>query len=447
MNITVIGTGYVGLIAACCLARSGHRVIAVEKDETKLGKLNQGIVPIYEVGLNEIFDDVIKSGRLEFTRDLKHALAGSNVAIIAVGTPSEPDGRVDLSQVEEVVRDIARLAQEPLTVIMKSTVPPGIGRSLYEKYLSEALVPIRYISNPEFLREGRAVSDWYNPDRIVIGGDDPDAIEMVAGLYSDIDAPKVKMDITSAEMAKYASNAFLATKISFINEIANLCEQVGADIDSVAGVVGMDRRIGSHFLHAGLGYGGSCFPKDTKGLNYISTFSGYDFRLLKAVIEVNAKQRSLVVDRLIKEFGSLEGKKVAVLGLAFKPGTDDIREAPALDIIKRLVEEGVLVSASDPMAIDNARKALSENKVELLANPYVACEECNVVILATEWEEFLGLDWARIVDSMNPPYAIFDGRNVLDKEKMIEHGFHYLGIGRKTQAQELQKEFHSDTVV
>lgn len=430
VNVAVVGTGYVGLVAACCLAHSGHRVIAVEKEKKKLAKLEKGIIPIFEAGLDDILSDVTKSGRIKFTGDLEEALAGSVVVVVAVGTPSELDGRTDLSQVEEIARAIAQFAKRPLTVVMKSTVPPGIGKALCEKYFSKARVPIRYVSNPEFLREGRAVSDWYNPDRIVIGSDDTEAVELVLDLYSDIDAPKIKMGITSAEMAKYASNAFLATKISFINEIANLCEKVGADIDSVAEVVGMDKRIGSHFLHAGLGYGGSCFPKDTKGLNYVSTFSGYDFKLLRAVIEVNAKQRSLVVNKLLKELGSLKGRRVAVLGIAFKPGTDDIREAPAIDIIKQLISEGAIVSASDPMAVDNARRVFSEREVRFFDDPYAACKSCAAIILATEWGEFLALDWSRIKDEMESPYAVFDGRNALDKEQMLRYGFSYLAIGR-----------------
>lgn len=430
MNIAVVGTGYVGLIAACCLARSGHQVIAVEKDTDKLGQLKKGVVPIFEVGLDEIFKEAVARDRLNFTGDLKEALGESAAVIVAVGTPSEADGRVDLSQVEKVALATAQHVGQPLTVIMKSTVPPGIGLMLCERYFKKSKAPIRYVSNPEFLREGRAVSDWYNPDRIVIGGDDPEAIAFTAQLYSDIDAPIVTMDVTSAEMAKYASNAFLATKISFINEIANLCEQVGADIDAVANVVGMDKRIGSHFLHAGLGYGGSCFPKDTRGLNYISTFNNYDFKLLKAVIEVNTIQRSLVVGKLLQELGSLDGKKVAVLGLSFKPGTDDIREAPSLDIIARLIDQGAKVSASDPMAIDNARHNFLGADVEFYSDPYTACDGCVAVVLATEWETFLSLDWARIKSIMKPPYIVFDGRNALDKEAMLGYGFNYTGIGR-----------------
>jgi len=430
VNIAVVGTGYVGLIAACCLARSGHQVIAVEKDADKLGQLKKGIVPIFEVGLDEIFTEVTTKDKLSFTGDLKEALGESAAVIIAVGTPSETDGRVDLSQVEEVALTTAQHAKQPLTVIMKSTVPPGIGLMLCEKYFKKAKAPIRYVSNPEFLREGRAVSDWYNPDRIVIGSDDPEATAFTAQLYSDINAPIATMDVTSAEMAKYASNAFLATKISFINEIANLCEQVGADIDAVANVVGMDKRIGSHFLHAGLGYGGSCFPKDTRGLNYISTFNNYDFKLLKAVIEVNTMQRSLAVGKLLQELGSLAGKKVAVLGLSFKPGTDDIREAPALDIIAQLIGEGAKVSASDPMAIDNARHKFSEADVEFCSDPYAACDGCVAAVLATEWEAFLSLDWARIKSIMKSPYIVFDGRNALEKEVMLGYGFSYTGIGR-----------------
>ena len=430
MNIAVIGTGYVGLVAACCLSNSGYKVVAVEKDLDKLGRLQQGIIPIYEEGLKDLFIEVVKCERLIFTHDLEEALAHTSVVFIAVGTPSMADGRVDLSQVNYASQTIMSLADRPVTVIMKSTVPPGTGKSICERFFCKARAPIRYVSNPEFLREGKAVWDWYHPDRIVIGSDDPEAIEQVIELYSDIDAPKVPMDVTSAEMVKYASNAFLATKISFINEVANLCERVGADIDSVASTVGMDKRIGSHFLQAGLGYGGSCFPKDTKGLDYISAFNGYNFSLLKSVIEVNAGQRVLAVRKLIQKLGGLADKRIAVLGLAFKPGTDDIREAPALDIIEQLISEGAQVTACDPMAVDNARQRLPHGAVEFCLDPYQACAGCAAVILATEWEEFLLLDWERIKEGMSNPYLLLDGRNALDKTVMKKYGFLYAGFGR-----------------
>lgn len=431
MDILVIGTGYVGLVAACCLAYSGHKVIAVEKNQDKLSQLKSGIMPIYEGNLDKIFNRVISDGSLTFKSRLEDALSSVSIIMVAVGTPSLSDGRVDLSQVHDVCENICRLANRPLTVIMKSTVPPGVGNSINRRFFKKAKVSISYVSNPEFLREGRAVEDWYNPDRIVIGSDDRNALNLVIELYSDLNTSKVCMDITSAEMVKYASNAFLATKISFINEIANLCERVGANIDLVSNAVGMDKRIGTHFFKAGLGYGGSCFPKDVKGLNYVSVFNGYTFSLLKAVIEVNNRQRILVIRKLRKTLGELVDKKIAVLGLAFKPGTNDIREAPSLDIIEQLLSEGAKVSASDPVALDNARLKLNTSMVDYYINPYQACKNCNAVILATEWQEFLTLDWFKIKRTMMTPYVVLDGRNALNKDVMLEYGFQYIGIGRQ----------------
>ena len=434
MRIAVIGTGYVGLVAACCLAKSGHEVIAVEKDKSKLNMLQNGMLPIYEEGLSDIFEHITKDKRIVFSHDLKGALRHVDIAMVTVGTPATSDGRVDLSQVNEVAASIAEFSQKPMTVVMKSTVPPGTGEMLLRRYFSKANADIEYISNPEFLREGKAVWDWYNPDRIVIGSSSRDSANLLAEVYDDIKAPKIIMDITSAEMVKYASNAFLATKISFINEIANLCERVGADIDDVAPAVGMDKRIGKHFLQAGLGYGGSCFPKDTKGLEYISLFNDYDFNLLKAVIEVNAKQRVIAVRKVVQALGGdVMGKDIAVLGLAFKPGTDDVREAPALDIIDHLCSDGAKVNACDPMAIENAKKILKNNGVKFYSNPYEACAGCEAVILATEWPEFLKLNWKAIKESMKPPFVLLDGRNALDRDVIVSYGYKYYSFGRRTK--------------
>lgn len=428
MNITVIGTGYVGLVAACCLANSGHHVVAVEKNLDKLGQLVEGVLPIYEEGLEAMFKNSIAAGRLRFSAKMN--LDYTTVVIIAVGTPSLPDGRIDLSQVFAVAESIAKEATKPLTLVMKSTVPPGTGLSLNNRFFSLAKTQINYASNPEFLREGKAIQDWYYPDRIVIGAEQSDTAKLVGDLYSDIDSPRIITDTTSAEMIKYASNAFLATKISFINEIANLCEKVGANIDSVATAVGMDKRIGPHFLHAGLGYGGSCFPKDTRGLDFVSSFNGYNFSLLKAVIEVNARQRVSAVSRILRALKGATGKRIAVLGVAFKPGTDDIREAPALDIVEQLIGEGAVVTVSDPMALDKAKQYFVRDSIELVPDPYQACDGCEAIILATEWREFVDLDWGRIKKSMKAPYLIFDGRNALHQSQMTAMGFYYIGVGR-----------------
>ena len=429
MRIGVVGTGYVGLVAACCLAKSGHSVIAVEKDINKLELLKKGKVPFFEEGLEEILQNNLTNDRISFTSDLTSALEDISTVIIAVGTPSLPDGRVDLSQVNDVAQEIARNAKNELIVVMKSTVPPGTGNSLCKRFFDKSGVKIHYISNPEFLREGTSVWDWYNADRIIIGCDDEEVGRKFAEIYSDIRSPIVFMDVVSAEMVKYASNAFLATKISFINEIANLCELVGANIDKVAPAIGMDSRIGPHFLKSGLGYGGSCFPKDTKGLDYISSFNGYRVGVLKAVIEVNARQKMIAIRKIQKVLGDLNRKHIAVLGLAFKPGTDDVREAPAIDIINYLVAEGAFVSASDPLAIGNARHKLP-SCVKLYFNPYEALKGAQAVLLATEWPGFINLDWSKVKSLMQDPYLVVDGRNALDIEELVSLGYTYSGIGR-----------------
>lgn len=428
MNVVVIGTGYVGLVAACCLANSGHNVFAIDKDKMKLKALENMKAPFYEEGLDDLLKKAIAANKISFSDNLANALRLAQVVIVAVGTPSLASGRVDLSQVHAVMHDVIEHTTSELTVVMKSTVPPGTGRVIARRYLANSHAPIHYVSNPEFLREGRAVWDWYHPDRIVIGCDEERVAAQVLQLYADIDAPKVVMDVTSAEMVKYTSNAFLATKISFINEIANLCEVVGADIKKVAEATGMDRRIGPHFLQAGLGYGGSCFPKDTKGLDFVSTFNGYSFNLLKAVIEVNAKQRVLAVRKLHRLLGEVAGRKIAVLGLAFKPGTDDIREAPAIDIIKYLVDEGADVAATDPLALQNAASQLPSS-VKLSPDPYEVLHGAQAVLLATEWPELIGLDWHKVKRLMRDPFVVVDGRNALDSRKLIELGYTYCGFG------------------
>jgi UDPglucose 6-dehydrogenase len=427
MVISVIGIGYVGLVTVCAFAHAGYKVIGIEKDIKKLEILKQGICPVYEDGLNELLKSCISKNQVTFTPDYKK-INNSDVIFITVGTPSLPNGQVDLSQIHNVMNDIVSVLNKPAIIVMKSTVPPGTGENFKKKYLNKIRVPVSYVSNPEFLREGNALRDWYYPDRIVIGGDDKTAIRHVEELYQDIDAPKIIMDITSAEMVKYASNAFLATKISFINEIANLCELVGADIKHVSAAVGLDNRIGQDYLNAGLGYGGSCFPKDTKCLNHVSTFKGYSFNLLKAVIEVNFFQRVAAVRKLSEGFESLDGKKIAILGLAFKPHTDDLREAPVLDIIPQLLSEGASVVAYDPLAMEKARKLLPP-AVQLAPTLYECTENANAVLLSTEWPEFLSIDWNEIKNIMKPPYVVVDGRNALNKVEMQALGFSYRGFG------------------
>ena len=427
MNITVIGAGYVGLVAACCLAGSGHRVICVEKDRSKLKLLNQGKSTIQEKGIDLLLEQGLSAGKLVFSSSLPHPL-GDDIAMIAVGTPSLATGAADLSFIYHVVAGVKAAAQGPLVLVMKSSVPPGTGARLIQRYLENT--SITYVSNPEFLREGQAVEDWHHPSRIVIGTEAKRVADIVCQLYSDIAAPVVVTDVTSAETIKYAANAFLATKISFINEIANLCDTVGATVDDVAAGIGLDPRIGPDFLRAGLGYGGSCFPKDTRALDFAALNHGYDFRLLKSTIEVNTRQRVLAVHKLKQLMGNLDGKEIAVLGLAFKPGTDDMREAPSVDIAYLLYEAGARLRVYDPVAMENARPLLPAD-VTFAADVYSATAGASAIIVATEWQQFVDADWATIKKKMKEPYVVLDGRNALSQESLTALGFRYIGIGRR----------------
>jgi len=426
MDITVVGAGYVGLVAACCLADSGHRVKCVERDEAKLDLLNDGTSPILEKDIEALLQRGLSAGSLGFSSSLPSPLC-TDVAMIAVGTPCLLTGSADLSFIYGVIEEVRQAARGPLVLVMKSTVPPGTGARLVQRYLDGT--PITYASNPEFLREGLAVEDWNHPSRIVIGTEDSATADIVAELYSCIDAPVLVTDITSAETIKYAANAFLATKISFINEIANLCEAVGATVDDVARGMGLDPRIGPEFLRAGLGYGGSCFPKDTRALDFAALNHGYDFRLLKSTIEVNTRQRVLAVHKLKQLFGSLEGKEIALLGLAFKPDTDDIREAPALDIAQLLHEAGARLRVYDPAAMDNARPHLPGDTV-FARDVFEAVAGASGLVLVTEWPEFVEADWTAIKKQMTEPWVVLDGRNALPAETLRALGFAYRGIGR-----------------
>ncbi len=427
MNVTVIGTGYVGLIQGACLADVGHTVTCVDVDETKLALLRGGVSPIYEPGIDELLARTIGSGRLRFAtpEETLGSLLG-DVVFVAVGTPSAANGAADLNAVRIVVGQIADSADHDLVVVMKSTVPPGTGRALARRFLDGAGPKLSYVSNPEFLREGRAIEDWYHTDRIVLGGDDPAALETVASLYGTLDAPVIATDVASAETIKYASNAFLSTKISFINEMANLCDCVGADIDAVSRGVGLDPRIGPQFLHAGIGYGGSCFPKDVRALDFISAMNGYSFELMKAVIEVNGRQRLLPVISLSRAIGSLADRRIAVLGLTFKPDTDDVRESPALDIVPLLIEEGAEVRAYDPLAAP-----VSLGRGVRVDDVWSALEGASAAVLVTEWPELVGLDWARVASAMVEPKIVFDGRNALDADAVRAAGLVYMAVGRE----------------
>ncbi len=426
-RVTVIGAGYVGLVTAACLSASGHETLCADIDAAKIAALDQGHSPIYEPGIDALLTTGLASRRLRFACPTHGwgPLLGE-VVFIAVGTPATSDGSADLTAVRSVADAIASAADHPLVVVMKSTVPPGTGASLIDEHLSRSAHDIAYVSNPEFLREGRALEDWYRTDRIVLGGSDPAAVETVAALYAGIDSPIMRTDVASAETIKYASNAFLATKISFINEMANVCDAVGADIDAVASGLGLDARIGPAFLHAGIGYGGSCFPKDVRALSAVAASSGYSFELLKAVITVNARQRLLPVRSLEKALGGLSGRTIAVLGLTFKPDTDDTREAPAIDIIAELLARGASVLACDPVAGDISLPEGARRVPDAVA----ALTGSEGAILVTEWPEYVALDWEAACRLMAPPRAVFDGRNALSPERIRAGDGTYMAVGR-----------------
>jgi UDPglucose 6-dehydrogenase len=426
-RLAVVGAGYVGLVTAACMARLGHQVTAFDVDEEKIQTLQRGGVPIYEPGLGELI--AAQRRRLEFTVDVAAAYHGAEFIFLCVDTPSTYSGDADLSRVWQAVDSLPGAGRE-LVLVMKSTVPVGTGALVRAELAQRHCHRVRYASNPEFLREGTAIQDFMKPDRIVVGADEPGVAERVARLYADIDSPVLITDIASAEMIKYASNAFLATKISFINEIANVCEATGADVTVVARGMGLDHRIGPHFLQAGIGYGGSCFPKDVSALKQIAGNSGYHFQLLNAVIEVNELQKRKVIGKLKHHLGDeLRGRRVALLGLAFKPNTDDIRQASSIVLAGRLMAEGAQVIGYDPVAMDNMRKLLPA----LLCAPSAlsALEGADACVLVTEWDEFVRLDWAAAREVMARP-IIIDGRNALDGASLVRLGFTYEGVGKKT---------------
>jgi UDPglucose 6-dehydrogenase len=417
--IGVVGLGWVGLVTAACFAELGHRVVGREIDEGKLDALRSGGLPFHEPGLPEMVER--NAERLEFTADLE-PMRSVSVAFICVGTPPTHSGDADLSAVHDAVEELS--AKGGPALVMKSTVPVGTGRRVRSSAPGMA-----YVACPEFLREGTAVKDFLEPDRVVIGADPGDeaAADLVAALYEPLEAPIVRTDVSSAEMIKLASNAFLATKISFINEIANVCDEVGADVTEVAKGMGMDARIGPRFLDAGLGFGGSCFPKDTQALKILAGNSGYHFQLLSSVIEVNDLQKRRVLGKLTRHLGSLSGKRVALLGLAFKPDTDDMREASSLVLASRLRGEGAEVSAYDPVAVKAAREQLPG--VEMSASAIEALDGADAAVLVTEWPEFAEIDWADAAKRMKTPLMV-DGRNFLDPAALRAAGFVFEGIGR-----------------
>jgi UDPglucose 6-dehydrogenase len=429
MNVMVVGLGYVGSVVAAGLAGAGHQVIGVDINQTKINEYRNNGAGISEPELTTIITTSLQKKTLRFFHTSEIDVITESIIFVCVGTPTKADNSVDLSQVFSTIEWIKQKASHPTTIVMKSTVPPGTGESIVKNKLSGCSNQLSYVMNPEFLSEGQALKDWLFPDRTVVGSNSKAALEQMHELYRDIPAPFIDTDITTAEMIKYSANAFLATKISFINKIAKLCEGVGANVDTVALGIGLDKRIGVSFLHAGLGYGGSCFPKDVKALENIFDKKEIHYGLLHAVIDINNKQRVQAVNKLRSVLGDLKGQRVAVLGLAFKPGTDDIRDAPSLDIIKMLSSEGAIITAYDPVANHNAASLLSRH-VQICHNALEALNSARGVIIATEWSEFLTLDWSHVKTIMQAPYAVIDGRNCLSPSLLIGFGFRYIGFGR-----------------
>jgi UDPglucose 6-dehydrogenase len=431
VNICVVGTGYVGLVTGAVFADLGNDVICVDNDPGKIADLTAGRMPIYEPGLEEMVARNTADGRLAFSTDLTAAVRRSVIVFITVGTPPKADGQTDLSQVEDVARGIARAMERYTVVVNKSTVPVGTGelvREVIERHQTHA-IPFDVVSNPEFLREGSAIEDTLRPDRIVIGAPTQQVAMTLLELYAPLERPMIITDVPSAEMIKYASNSFLSTKISFINAIANVCELAGADVSQVMKGMGLDARIGQAFLSAGLGYGGSCFPKDTDSLVHTAATLGYDFALLRAVVDINRDRAPHFLTLMTKALGPLDGRLVAVLGLAFKPNTDDMREAKSIEVIEQLVKQGAAVRAYDPVAMDAARRVLPVS-VTYCESPYEAATGADAVVLITEWNEFKFLNLERLRGVMRKP-VIFDGRNIWEPERMRRLGFEYHSIGRK----------------
>lgn len=435
MNICVVGTGYVGLVAGTCLSDFGMHVICVDKDKSKIDMLNNGDVPIYEIGLKELIARNVKLERLSFTTDLKNTINRSLCIFLGVGTPENKDGTANLQYIFDVCDEIADTMNDYKVIVIKSTVPVGTAQTL-RKRIKERLkkdIDFDIVSNPEFLREGSAVNDFLRPDRVVIGSKSEKALAIVRDIYRPLyllETPIVSTSNETAELIKYASNTMLALKISFINEMANLCDKVGGDVYQVATAMGMDKRIGSKFLHPGPGYGGSCFPKDVSALAKVSDSFGYDFKISKAILEVNALQKENVVKKSEKMLGTLKGKTICLLGLAFKPNTDDIREAPALYAAKRMMEEGATINAYDPIAMDEAKKEIKG--INYFNDAYAACTKADLVIIMTEWNEFRDLHFDRIKEQMNE-FNVYDTRNIYNAKTIREFGFNYICTGRPVE--------------
>ena len=432
MHIAVIGTGYVGLVTGACFAEFGVEVTCVDVDKNKIEKLNQGIIPIYEPGLDQIVEKNSKSGRLHFTTDIKSAVEQSLVIFLAVGTPPKEDGAPDMSYYRQAAKDIAEAMNGYKVLVTKSTVPVGTGRWLRD-FIAENLktkTNFGVASNPEFLREGAAIDDFMRPDRVVVGSNEPDAIAIMKDLYRPlylIETPVVITSLEAAELIKYAANAFLATKITFINEIANLCDAIGCDVHDVAKGMGMDNRIGRKFLHPGPGYGGSCFPKDTRAFTKVGDKYNVETSVVDAVIRANEFQRQAMIPKIEKLVGDLNGKQIGVLGLSFKPETDDMRESPATDIIKELQKRGAHIKAFDPVAMAEAKHSLPD--IEYAADEYDAIKDADALVFMTEWNQFRALDMEKVKSLLKTPKVV-DLRNIYEPQSMREMGFEYVGVGR-----------------
>ncbi len=434
MNICVIGSGYVGLVTGACFAEFGLSVTCVDKDEDKIKCLKAGKTPIYEPGLEELIQRNTKQGRLVFTTNVEESVKAALVIFIAVGTPPKQSGESDLKYIKEVARQIAITMDGYKVIVTKSTVPVGTGKMISEivKKNQKSKINFDIASNPEFLREGSAIEDFLRPNRVVIGTSSDQAVAILKDLYRPlylIESPFVVTNVETAEMIKYASNAFLATKISFINEIANLCEKVGADVHLVSRGMGLDKRIGAKFLHPGPGFGGSCFPKDTRALAQIAKNNGYELKIVNSVMEVNKQQITMMVDKIKSATGSLKGKTIGILGLSFKPNTDDIRESPAIELIKILQKRGSRLRVYDPVAQDNAKAMLGGNKITYCKDSYEVAKGSNVLVIATEWNQFRMLNMKEVKNLLKEPVLV-DLRNVYDPENVKSLGFTYSSVGR-----------------
>ncbi|MBD3426369.1 MAG: nucleotide sugar dehydrogenase [Candidatus Omnitrophica bacterium] len=430
MKLTIVGTGYVGLVTGTCFADLGNQVICSDNDEKKIQKLNEGGIPIYEPGLEELVKKNREKGRLSFTTDIAQAVRSSDVIFICVGTPPREDGSADLTGIEKVSRVVAENMDSYKLIVEKSTVPVETGewvKSTIETFKKNGS-DFDVASNPEFLREGSAIEDFMSPDRVVIGVESDRAEKLLRELYEPLETRIVVANIKGAEIIKHASNSFLATKISFINAVSNICDRVGADINDVAEGIGLDSRINRYFLKAGIGFGGSCFPKDLKAFIHISEKMGYSFGMLKEVERINEQQKDIAMKKMTEMLWNLPEKVIGVWGLSFKPNTDDIRCAPSIDLIKRLLEAGARIKAFDPVAMDNVRQELGE-AVEYCKSAYEAARDADCVVLMTEWNEFKEIDFSKVKNMMNQP-VMLDGRNVYDPEKMKAMGFKYMGMGR-----------------